>query len=109
MRGRASGLGTRISSMVLLIRDISAEVHRANNLFDERDLTSGEAVLCVEVLVGPPLRPLLNWHERVDLASNVLGRLVQKNQEASQPAGEVGRDAFSVTLRVERANAEIGL
>ena len=106
MRGRASGLGARISSIDLVILGGSAEVHRADNLLDERDLASGDAIFRVEVLVRPPPCPLLGWHERVDLARCVLGWLVQKNEEASQPTGEVGQDAFSLILGVEWANAE---
>ena len=29
------------------------------------------------------------------------------NQKASQPAGEVGQDAFGLILRIERTNAQI--
>ncbi len=68
-----------------------------------------DAIFRVEVLVRPPLRPLLGRHEGVNLARCVLRWLVQENQEASQPTGEVGQDTFSLTLRVERANAEISL
>src|ERR1700682_2438100 len=109
MRGRTSGLGARISSMVLFILRGSAEVHRADKLLYERDLTTGDAIFRVEVLVRPPPRPLLGWHKGVDLARCVLGWLMQKNQETSQSTGEVGQDAFSVILGVERANAEIRL
>ncbi len=81
----------------LFIRSISAEIHRTNHLLDERDVTNGETIFQVEVFVCPPLRPLLHRHERVDLARYVLGWLMQKNQEASEPTGKVGQDAFSVT------------
>src|SRR6266576_335445 len=108
MRG-PTGFGARISSIALVILRRSAEVHRAHNLLDKRDLTGGDAVFGVEVLVRPPPCPLLGWHERVDLARCVLGWLVQKNEEASQPTGEVGQDAFSLILGVEWANAEISL
>src|SRR5439155_12429031 len=109
MRGRASGLGARISSIDLVILGGSAEVHRADNLLDERYLASGDAIFRVEVLVRPSPRPLLGWHEGVDLACYVLGWLVQENQETSQSTGAVGQDAFSLILRIERTDAQIGL
>lgn len=67
----------------LFIRGISAEVHRPDKFFDERDFAGGDAVLRVKVLVGPLPGPLLDWHEGVDLARRVLGWFVQKYQEAS--------------------------
>src|SRR5581483_12133036 len=85
------------------------QIHRANHRLDERDLVFAEAVLGVQVLVGPGAVPFLCWHERVDLASGVVRWLVQENQEASQPTGEVGQDARCLTLGVERAYAEIRL
>ena len=93
---------------LFIVRD-SAEVHRADNFFDKGDLTSGDAIFRVEVLVRPPLRPLLGWYELVNLARCVLRWLVQKNEKASQPAGEVRQSAVSLTLGVEGANAEISL
>src|ERR1700683_943686 len=114
MRGRASGLGARISSMVLLIfvgnrlvERVVGEVHRADYLLDEFDLTDRESIFRVEILIRPLLSPLLGRHEGVDLACHVLGWLVQQNQKTSQPTEEVGQSAFGLTLRVERANAEI--
>ena len=62
--------------MGLLIRVISAEIHRADDLLNERDLISGDAVFGVEVLVRPPPRPVLERHKGVDLARGVLGWLV---------------------------------
>src|SRR5882762_8182545 len=109
MRGQALGLGARISSIALGILGGSAEVHRADNLLDEHDLTTGDAIFRVEILVRPLLRPLLCRHERIDLASCVLRWLVQENEEASQSARQVGQDTFSVTLGIERTNAEVGL
>ena len=78
--------------------------HRTNDLFDETDFVFGQAVLLVQLLVGPWLVEVLHWNKRVNLARRVLGWLVQKNQEASQSAGEVGQDAFSLTLGAERSN-----
>jgi len=82
--------------MVGLFIVTAVEDHRAYKLLDERDLTGSQVILRVEVLIRPPLRPLLCWHEGVDLARGVLGWLVQENQEASQPTGEIGQDAFSL-------------
>src|SRR5262249_26998742 len=114
MRGSTSGLGARISSMVLLIvvgnclvGRVASEVHRADYLLDEGDLTRGESIFRVEVRVRPRLGPILGWHEGVNLSRCVLRWLVQENQEASQPTGEVGQNAFGLTLRAERANTEI--
>jgi len=72
--------------------------HRPDHLLDEGDLTLRDAIFCVEVRVRPPLRPLLGWHEGVNPACYVLRWLVQENQEASQPTGEVGQGAFSLFL-----------
>ena len=46
-------------------------LHRADNLFDERDLTGGKAIFRVEVLVRPPLRPLLELARRSRLCAYV--------------------------------------
>src|SRR6266849_6641744 len=107
MRGRASGLGARISSIALVILGGTAEVHRADNLLHERDLAGGDAIFRVEDLVHPLPRPLLGWYEGVDLARCVLGWLVQKDQEARQPTGEVGQGTFCLTLRVERPDIHV--
>ena len=69
--------------MVLLILDIPAEVHWTDNLLNELDLTSRNAIFGVKVSVRPFLGPLLRWHKCVDLPRCVLGWLVQKNEEAS--------------------------
>src|SRR6266545_5813902 len=102
MRGRASGLGARISSIDLLIvvgnrlvGSTGCEIHGAHNLLYEGDLTRGESIFRVEVLVRPLPAPLLGWYEGVDLARCMLGWLVKKNEEASQPTGEVGQSALS--------------
>ncbi len=57
-------------------------VHRTNYLLDERDFVLGEAVVGVEIVVRPLLRPLLHWDEAVDLARDVLTRLVEEDKEA---------------------------
>ena len=62
--------------------------HRADHLLDERDLTGGEPILRVEVLVRPLPRPVLRRHKGIDLACYVLGWLVQENQKTSQSTGE---------------------
>ena len=95
--------------MGLLIRVISAEIHRADDLLDERDLIRGDAVFGVEVLVRPQPRPLLSRYESIDLTCGVLRWLVQKDQKASQPTGEVRQNTPGLGLRVERADTEIGL
>src|SRR5690349_15479527 len=109
MRGRTSGFGASICSIVLLILDASAEVHRAHDLLDERNFTVGDTIFRVEVLVPPLFRPLLSGHESINFARCVLGWFVQKNQKASQPTGEVGQYAVSLSLGVKRTNANIGL
>src|SRR6266403_2145486 len=116
MRGRASGLGARISSNVLLIvvrrclvGRVASEVHRADYLLDEGYLTRGEGIFRVEVRVRPPPRPVLGWHKGVDLARDVLGWLVQKYEEARQPTAEVGQNALGLGLGVKGAKAEIRL
>lgn len=116
MRGRASGFGSRISSMDLLIvvgnrlvGIVACEIHRTDYLLDEDDLTGGERIFFVEILVRPLPGPLLGRHERVNLARCVLGWLVQKNKEASQSTGEVGQNALGLGLGVKRTNAEIRL
>src|SRR5262245_66217546 len=99
MRGRASGFGASISSMVLVILGVSIEVQWTDNLLNERNFTSRDAILSVEVIVCPFPCPLLCRNERVDPARRVLGWLVQKDQEASQPTGEVGQDTLGLCLR----------
>ena len=81
-----------------LVLGVAAKVHRADYLLDEGDLTGGEIIFRVEVLIRPLLGPLLGWHEGVDLSSCVLRWFVQENQEASQPTGKVSQNAFGLTL-----------
>src|SRR4051794_23401721 len=111
MRGRASGLGARISANVLLIvvgkcivERVAGEVHRPDYLLDEGYLTRGEGIFRVEVRVCPPPGPILGWHKGIDFARDVLGRLVQENQEASQPTGEIAQNALGLGLGVKRAD-----
>src|ERR1700730_7716702 len=116
MRGRASGLGARISSMALLIfvgnwlvgRAVG-EVHWADYLLDERNFVLSSAILFVEQIVCPWFCPLLSWNEGVDPARGIVRRLVQENQKARQPTGEIGQGAFGLGFRVEWANAQIRL
>src|SRR4051794_30367064 len=94
--------------MLSIVR-ATGELHWSDDPLDEGDFTRGEIVLRVQVLVRPAFCPVLSRHERVDLARRVLGWFVQKDEEASQTAGEVGQGTLSVTLRLEGPNAEIGL
>src|SRR5450830_351333 len=117
MRGRASGFGVRISSMEGLLivtfangdisKQVTGQLHRADNLLNELDLGRRDVIFCVQFFVRPSLCPLLRGHEGVNLACGVLRWLVQKNQKASQPTGEVGQDTFGLDLRVERPNIHI--
>src|ERR1041384_770053 len=80
MRGRASGFGARIASMVLLIATLA---HWPDNLLDECDFVVRDAILCVKQVVRPMLCPLLSWHEGVNLACCPLGwlRAFGKNEK----------------------------
>src|SRR3954471_19756550 len=112
MRGRADGLGLRISSIDgllivpvisgIVIEQLFIDFHRAHDSLNERDFARSNAILLVEVFVRPPPPPLLGWDEGVNLAICVLGWLVQKNEEASQPTAEVGQDTLGFSFRLER-------
>lgn len=67
--------------MVLLIVRIPAEIHRADNLLNERDFALSNAVFRVESLVCPLARPLLRRHKCINFPRRVLGWFVQENQE----------------------------
>src|SRR5208337_1900944 len=104
MRGRASGFGVRISSIVLLIvtfvsgvfiEQIASDFHRAHDSLNERDFARSKAILLVEVTVRPWPRPFLGRHEGVNLARRVLGWLVQENQKTRQPTAEIRQGALS--------------
>lgn len=87
---------------------VIAPAHRTDHLFDEIDFSRSDPVSGVQVFVGPLLRPRLGGHEGVDLACDMLGWLVQENQKARQPAGEIGQGAFGLASGIKRADAEIG-
>ena len=91
-----------------IAKQVTGQLHRAHDLFNELDFTRRDAVFGVQILVRPFFVPLLSWDEGVDLACGVLRRLVQKNQQAGQTACEVRQGAFGLALAVERADAEIG-
>jgi len=82
--------------MGFVILRVSTEIHWADNLLNERNLISSDAVFGVEFLVRPLPVPLLGWYEGIYPACCVLGWLVQKDQETSQSAGKIGEGAFSL-------------
>src|SRR4051794_23566411 len=81
MRRRASGFGVRISSIDLANR----RLHWADDRLDERDLLRGDAVLSVEVGVGPVTIPRLDRNPAVHGTKGVLTDLPQGHQEAQEP------------------------
>jgi hypothetical protein len=52
MRGWDSGLGARISSIALVILSVFTEIHWADNLLNESDLTIGDALFGLDVVLG---------------------------------------------------------
>ena len=72
-----------------IAQQVTGQVHRAHDLFNELDFALGDAVFGVQVLVRPALGPVLRGHEGVNLARGVLGWLVQQNQQPSQPTAKI--------------------
>src|SRR5262245_14021877 len=98
MRGRATGLGSSICSIGLLIvavvgdgfvKQVACDFHGAYDSLNERDFLRRETVLSIKVSVGPFSCPLLGRYECIDFPSNVLGWLVQKDQKTGQPTAEI--------------------
>src|SRR5690606_19455695 len=84
-------------------------IHWTHDLLDERDFFVGESILLVEDLVRPCPCPVLNGHERVNLAGHMLGRLPKLDQQAGQSARQIGQCSLCLLSRVEWTNAEIRL
>src|ERR1017187_7830043 len=105
MRGRASGLGARISSILLLI----VLAHRSNHALDECDLVLRDAVLRVEQIVSPSPVPRLLWHPCVSGSQGVLGDLPQRYEKTEQPSPIVAGETLSCPLCLERRYGEVRL
>src|SRR6266436_7071219 len=88
MRGRASGLGARISSMVLLI----ALGHRTNHFLNECDLVRCKFVLLVEISVGPLAIPRLLRNPSVNRLSRMLRDLAEREKKSEESGPCVALD-----------------
>src|SRR5690606_28644192 len=90
MRGRASGLGARISSMALLI----GLAHGADHGFDEGLLFSSDAVFLVEFGIGPVMIPWLYRNPTVHASEYILRWLAKRYEKASEPRMQIRLDTL---------------
>src|SRR5882672_3558389 len=97
MRGRASGFGARISSIVLLI----TLAHRTNHAVKERDFLLSDAVLLVENLVGPVSIHRKPGNEGKAFAVQVLRVRSQRDEEAHELRTKIGTKIPSLRLTAE--------
>src|SRR5690348_2763254 len=97
MRGLASGLGVRISSMVgLFIAIIATDVfiRRGIVVFGNLRLDVGNLVLVqpislVQFGVGPLLCERQIWHEAIYVLRRVLSRLAQRHKESDEATTQI--------------------
>src|SRR5687768_8861084 len=106
MRGRATGLGARMSSTVglLIFSFIQHAVVEERGVmfrdlrFDERDFVLGQAVAPVELRIGPHLIERQFWHEAINAPRSVLGWLAERHKEpreaGPQTTGQAQRLCF---------------
>jgi hypothetical protein len=66
-----------------LVTRTVGEIHRAHDLLNKSDLTFGEPISLIEILVRPFFCPFLGRNEGVNLSSCALSRLVQQNDALS--------------------------
>src|SRR3989338_3225489 len=105
MRGRASGLGARISSMGLVI----ILAHRSDHAFDECNFVLGDAVLRVNKFVSPSPVPRLLWHPCVSRSKGILSDFSERYEKAEQASPIVAGEALRCPLRLERCHDKIRL
>src|SRR5436305_1683711 len=95
MRGRTSGLGTRISSMVGLFILAVVEVHYSDLRLDVFLFLSRDAILREKFFVGPSAVPRLHRHPNVSGVRGVLSNLSQGDEESKEASGVVRLETFS--------------
>src|SRR5262245_34151274 len=98
MRSRASGLGARISSMVLLI----ALGHRTDHTVDELDFALRDPIFLVESLIGPVLIPVLLRNPAIDTFHGVLTYLPQRHDESDKRGLQVAGNNLRLFLGFKR-------
>src|SRR6267142_653445 len=98
MRGRADGLGARISSIGLRI----TLAQRPNHALDERNLVLRNGVLLVHGSIGPGPIPSLYGHPPVHAAENVLGRLAKGYKKPRKSRSQIRCDTLCLDLRIQR-------
>ena len=69
-----------------ITQQITGQIHWADYLLDELNLTGRDAIFGIQILIRPALGPVLRRHEGIDLSRGVLGWLMQQNQQACQSA-----------------------
>src|ERR1035437_5255051 len=84
MRGLASGLGARISSMVLFIVAL-VEVHRSDLRLDVCLLLERDAIFREKSFIRPGAVPCLHWHPDVSGMRRILSNLSQRDEEPEKP------------------------
>src|SRR3954469_25410697 len=91
MRGRASGLGARISSMVGLLITLD---HRTDHLFDKRDLLDCKLVFLIESGVSPRAIPSLLRNPCINRLSRMLSDLAEREEKPEKSGSCVARDGL---------------
>src|SRR5829696_4953239 len=99
MRGRAAGLGARISSMVGLFAVIigggcfieKGVVVLGDLRLDKGDFLLGQPVSLIKLGVRPLLVQWKIWHKSVDGLECILRRLAERYEEANETSAEILR------------------
>src|ERR1700733_11606344 len=99
MRGRTSGFGARISSMVGLFIVTVVEVHGSDLGLDVGLLLPRDGVFHVQVLVCPGTVPRLLRNPSVSGVGRVLSDLSQRDKEAKEPRSVVRHETLSSVAR----------
>src|SRR3989338_6633204 len=83
MRGLASGLGARISSMVLFIVAL-VEVHRSDLRLNVCLLFSRDAIFREKIFIRPDAVPCLHRHPDISGVRRILSNLSQRDEESEK-------------------------
>src|SRR3978361_702005 len=85
MLGRASGLGARMSSMVLFI----LPAHRSNHRLNKRLFVSTDSGFLIKVSIGSSPVPSLCGNPAVHAAEDVLGGLAKRDKEPRESRSQI--------------------
>src|SRR4051794_38836357 len=104
MRSRASGLGARMSSRVLLI----VRGHRTHHRIDERSLLGAQTILPVELAIRPHTTHCNIGDESEPLTIEVMSIGAQRDEEPDELRPKVSGEVGRLGLCLESIGYQIG-